>query len=99
MGTAASSNPGREGGREGAQVEVGDAAQAMVIFTYYRTFHYFPDTFNQLFRGCLNCGLHSSPGGGSEATGRVKVATKALAVTMAKCKKWDRKGCIGNALR
>lgn len=30
------------GGREGAQVEVGDAAQARVIFTYYRTFHYFP---------------------------------------------------------
>lgn len=25
------------GGKEGAQVEVGDAAQAMVIFTCYRT--------------------------------------------------------------
>lgn len=39
------------GGREGAQVEVGDAAQAMVVFTSHRTLHYFPDTFNQLFRG------------------------------------------------
>lgn len=40
------------GGREGAQVEVGDAA--LVTFTHYRTFHYFPHTFNQLFRGRLN---------------------------------------------
>lgn len=69
---------GREGGREGAQVEVGDAAQAVVIFTYYRTFHYFPDTFNQLFRGRLNCRLHSSPGVGFDARGRAKMVTKAL---------------------
>lgn len=32
-------------------MEVGYAALAMVIFTYYRTFQYFPDTFNQLFEG------------------------------------------------
>lgn len=37
------------GGKEGAQVEVGDAAQAMVIFTYYRTLlaRYFQPTFQR----------------------------------------------------
>lgn len=38
------------GGREGAQAEVGEAAQATVVFTFYRTFHYFSDNFHQLFR-------------------------------------------------
>lgn len=87
------------GGREGARVEVGDAAQAIGTFTYYRTFYYFPDTFNQLFRGCLNCRLHSSPGVQFDVRGRVKVATKALAGKTAKSKKWDRKGCVGKAQR
>lgn len=37
------------GGKEGAQVKVGDAAQAMVIFTYYRTLlsRYFQPTFQR----------------------------------------------------